>query len=240
MYEERVYRKLFKGMNLEFYQVLVGETDLSIGSGRVLYDEALKWVIKFRQQLETYIRAYPLFQTSLEPIDAERDAPEIVKKMCAAAQKAEVGPMAAVAGAISEMVGMELLKLSEEVIIENGGDLFIKTCVPRKVGIYAGNSPLSEKVALEIAPDETPIGICTSSGTVGHSLSFGKADAAVIVSRDTFLADAVATATGNRVKNGGDIEKGIEFAASINGVVGVVIIVGDKIGAWGDIKLVGV
>jgi ApbE superfamily uncharacterized protein (UPF0280 family) len=145
--------------------------------------------------------------------------------------------MAAVAGAVSELVGFELLNYSDEIIVENGGDIFIKTNSKRKVGIYAGKSPLSEKIAIEIAPERTPIGICTSSGTVGHSLSFGKADAAVILAKDTFLCDAVATATGNRVKASGDIESAIEFAAGIDGVEGVLVIVGDKIGAWGDISL---
>jgi ApbE superfamily uncharacterized protein (UPF0280 family) len=147
--------------------------------------------------------------------------------------------MAAVAGAIAEMVGMELLQYSDEVIVENGGDIFIKTNVPRKVGIYAGNSPLSGKIAIKIYPEETPAGICTSSGTVGHSLSFGKADAVVVVSRDAFLADAVATAVGNRVKNPSGIKDAVDFAAGIDSVEGVLVIIGDKLGAWGKIELVG-
>jgi ApbE superfamily uncharacterized protein (UPF0280 family) len=157
--------------------------------------------------------------------------------MCEAAQKASVGPMAAVAGAIAEMTGYELLKYSDEVIVENGGDIFIKTGTARKIGIYAGNSPLSEKLALRILPEQTPAGVCTSSGTVGHSLSFGKADAVVIISRDTFLADAVATSTGNKVKTTDDIEYALNYASKIAGILGTVIIIGDKIGAWGDIEL---
>lgn len=237
MYEERIYRDLFKGVNLKFFDVCIEQTDLMIGATKELYSEALLLVKKYRSSLETYIKQHPEFLTSLEPIEAANNAPCIVKRMCDAAFIAGVGPMAAVAGAVSELIGIELLSFSEEIIVENGGDIFIKTNSKRKVGIYAGNSPLNEKIALEIAPEKTPLGICTSSGKVGHSLSFGKADAAVILAKDTFLSDAVATATGNRVKTAQDIESAIKFAADIKGVEGVLVIVGDKIGAWGDINL---
>ena len=125
---------------------------------------------------------------------------------------------------------MDLLKYSNEVIVENGGDIYLKTKEHRKIGVFAGKSPFSEKICLEIAPEDTPLGVCTSSGTVGHSLSLGKADAAVILADDAFLADAVATATGNRVKTWEDIDAAIEFASGIEGVKGVLIIIGDKMG----------
>ncbi|HOJ09332.1 MAG TPA: UPF0280 family protein [Clostridiales bacterium] len=196
-------------------------------------------VRKYRQYIEDYIRIHPEFLTSLEPIIPKSGAAIIVNRMCEAAMKAGVGPMAAVAGAIGQMVGQELLKYYEEVIIENGGDIFIKTNSVRKVGVYAGKSPLSEKIAIKIQPHHTPAGVCTSSGTVGHSLSFGKADAAVIISRDAFLADAAATAVCNRVKCPADIEKALKFASEIEGVDGALIIIDDKMGAWGDIEITG-
>lgn len=238
MYEERLYRRLFKGGNLEFFNVCVLETDLAIGAVRNLHDEALGIVRMYREQLQAYIRHYPQFLSSLEPVEAQPDAPEIVRRMCRAAEKAGVGPMAAVSGAMSECVGLELLKYSAEVIVENGGDIFIKTDSTRRIGVYAGESPFSGKLAVEIAAGKTPMGICTSAGTVGHSLSFGKADAAMILSRDTFLSDAVATATGNIVKTAEDIEKALEFALCIDGVEGALVIIGNKIGAKGDVKLV--
>lgn len=238
MYEERIYRNLFKGINLTFFDVTVFETDLRIGAGKNLYSKALELVNFHRAALEEYIRLHPGFMTSLAPVEPVGNPPGIIKRMCDAAKKAGVGPMAAVAGAVSELVGVGLLEYTSEVIVENGGDIYIKTDVPRKIGIYAGASVLSEKIALEIMPAKTPAGICTSSGTVGHSLSFGKADAAVIISMDTFLADAVATATGNIVKSADDIERALEFASGIEGVDGALIIVGDKMGAWGSVKLV--
>lgn len=237
-YQKRFYRDWFKSINLAFFDICEGETDLRIGASRNLYNEALNSVRKYRKQLEEYIKENPRFLKSLQPIEIEGYVPVIIRRMVEASAKANVGPMAAVAGAIGEMVGMELLQYSDEVMVENGGDLFIKTNVPRKVGIYAGDSLLSGIFALKIYPEDTPVGICTSSGTVGHSLSFGKADAAVVVSRDTFLADAVATAVCNRVKNPSDIQDAIEFAAGIDGVEGVLIIIEDRLGAQGRIELV--
>ena len=238
MYEPRTYRNLFKGENLRFFDVGILETDLRIGACRDLKKEAFESVRKYRGEIEAYIRLHPEFLTSLEPLEAQPDVQPIILHMCEAAKKAGVGPMAAVAGAVAEMVGIELLRYTDEVIVENGGDIFIKTRKVRKVGVYAGRSPLSEKLALEILPEQTPLGICTSSGTVGHSLSFGKADAVVILAEDTFLADAAATATCNMVKTLDDIEKALDFASGIGGVQGALVVLDDKIGAWGAVKLV--
>lgn len=157
--------------------------------------------------------------------------------MLEAGRKANVGPMAAVAGAIAEYVGKELLEFSPEIIVENGGDIFLKVLRKRIVGIYAGDSPLTGKVGLEINPQETPLGVCTSSGTVGHSLSFGKADAVVVIATSATLADAAATAICNRVSQPEDIHSAIEFGKQISSLKGIVIIIGGDVGAWGDVKL---
>jgi ApbE superfamily uncharacterized protein (UPF0280 family) len=145
--------------------------------------------------------------------------------------------MASVAGAIAELVGTGLLAFSPEIIVENGGDIYLKSLKKRLIGIYAGKSPLTGKIGLEINEADTPLGICTSSGTVGHSLSYGKADAVMVLSKSTTLADAAATAIGNLIVQPGDIPSGIEFAKGIDGLKGVIIIKDDKIGLWGDIKI---
>ena len=162
----------------------------------------------------------------------------IVKEMADAARIAGVGPMAAVAGAVAESVGKVLLKYSDEVIVENGGDIFIKSSKVRRIGIYAGDSPFTGKIAIEIQPEETPLGICTSSKTVGPSLSLGTADAAIVMAPSTALADAVATAIGNSVKSAEDINQVIEDSVKYKGVTGVIVIKGDKIGIKGNVKLV--
>jgi ApbE superfamily uncharacterized protein (UPF0280 family) len=176
--------------------------------------------------------------TSLNPVPVEENDPDIVKMMASAASLAGVGPMAAVAGAIAELVGNELLAFSPEIIIENGGDIFLRSLKNRVVGIYAGESPLSGKIGIEIAPGDTPCGVCTSSGTVGHSLSFGRADAVTVISPSAALADAGGTATGNRVQTAGDIPEAIEFARQIPGITGVLIIMGKQMSAWGNVKMV--
>ena len=238
MYQPRTYRHWIKDDDLVSFNVTVKETDLYIGAASNLEAEALKAVIKHRRPLEAYIERHPLFLHSLGPCSVEEDAPAIVGVMAQAAQIAGVGPMAAVAGAIAEAVGKDLLACTPEVIVENGGDIFMKISRARLIGVYAGESPFTGKIALEISPEETPLGVCTSSGTVGHSLSFGAADAVIALSRSAALADAAATAIGNRVKNVGDIDVAIEQAQAIDGLVSVVIIKDDKIGMWGNVKLV--
>ena len=146
--------------------------------------------------------------------------------------------MAAVAGAFAEFVGRELLRISPEVIVENGGDIFLKTGKTRLVGVYAGESPYTGKIALKVEPADTPLGICTSSGTVGHSLSFGKADAVIVLSPSTSLADAAATAIGNIVQTADDVQKALDFARGVAGLLGVAVIINDKMGVWGKINLV--
>jgi hypothetical protein len=237
VYEPRVYRHWVKDKDLVSFNVVVKETDLYIRASSDLEPKALEMVTRYRDMLERYIEQHPLFLTSLEPIAVADNAPIIVARMAEAARKAGVGPMAAVAGAIAEFVGDELLALSPEVIIENGGDIYLKSLKKRLIGIYAGQSPLTGKIALEIKGEDTPLGICTSSGTVGHSLSFGKADAAIVLSKSATLADAAATAIGNIVIQPADIPRGVELARSIDGVTGVIIIKDDKMGLWGEVKI---
>lgn len=234
---DRFYRHKVKAKGLISFEVTVEETDLHISAAKNLKEKAEKAVSKYRRQIEDFIKSHPTFKTTFEPYSVSSSAPPVARRMAEAGQKAGVGPMAAVAGAIAEYVGKDLLKSSAEVIVENGGDIFIKTLEPRKMGIYAGKSALSEKVALTIYPDQTPLGVCTSSGTVGHSVSFGRADAVVILSKNTCLADAVATSVGNRVKTAQDIEDALSFAQTISEVEGAVVIVGDKIGMWGEVEI---
>ena len=239
MYEERNYRQWVSHDDLVAVRVVEEETDLLVSGDVDLSVAAMEAIAKYRKQIKGYILTDRKFQLALGPVEVRDDAPEIVKEMSRAARIAGVGPMASVAGAMAERVGQDLLSLSKQIIVENGGDIFIKTSSERLLGIYAGSSPLTGKLALRIEPDQTPLGICTSSGTVGHSLSFGKADAAIVLSKWTALADAAATAAGNLVKTEGDIQKAVEFARSIEGVEGVLVIIGAKIGAWGKIEIVG-
>lgn len=237
MYEPRTYRHWIKDKDLISFNLAVKETDLYIRASTNLKRKAYRLVSKYRETLEGYIEQHPSFLTSFQPIPVDEKAPQIVKSMAESAAKVGVGPMAAVAGAIAEFVGTELLAFSPEIIVENGGDIFLKSFKKRLIGIYAGKSPLTGKISLEINGIDTPLGICTSSGTVGHSVSFGKADAAIVLSRSAVLADAAATAIGNLVIQPDDITGAIEFARGIAGLLGVLIIKDDKIGLWGEVKI---
>jgi len=237
LYVPRTYRNWVNCKDLVSFNVIYKETDLSIRASSNLENKASRLVLKYRKSLEKYIERSPIFRSSLEPISAGGETPLIARAMIDASAKVGVGPMAAVTGAIAEFVGKELLAFSPEVIIENGGDIFLKSLKRRTVGIFAGSSPLTGKIGLEIEADETPIGICTSSGTVGHSLSFGKADAAITLAKSATFADAAATAIGNIVREPGDIDKAIEYAKSIRDLKGLVVIIGDKIGMWGNVKI---
>ena len=219
------------------YNVTVKETDLYIRTSSDLRDKALKCIYKYRGQIESYIALHPHFATSFKPVAVDANSPPIIKDMAESSEKFDVGPMAAVAGAIAQFAGEDLLEFSPEVIIENGGDIFISSKKDRIVAIYAGNSPLSEKYGVEINAADTPMGVCTSSGTVGHSFSFGKADAAVIIASSATLADAAATAIGNMVTTREDIDKALDYARSSSLLKGVIIIKDDSMGVWGNIRL---
>jgi hypothetical protein len=237
MYEERTYRNLVKTDDLVKFEVVVKETDLLVRADSNLSNETRESVLKYRHQLETYIATTPEFQRSLIPIKNDPYAPEIAREMIRVSQLAQVGPMAGVAGAMAEWVSKDLLKFSKEVIIENGGDIYLATARERTIGIYAGQSPLSLKIGIVIGPGESPLGVCTSSGTVGPSLSFGRADAVCILSKSAALADAAATAVGNIIQEKKDIQLGLERGREIGGILGTLIIVGEKMGVWGNVRL---
>lgn len=238
--QEFKYRKLINAKGLVRSAVIEKETDLLILAEKALTGPAHEILIKVRKEIEEYIAKNPKFVKTFRPYPASLFAPGIIRLMCWAAKRANVGPMAAVAGSIAETVGKSLIKHSKDVIVENGGDIFIKVSKPRRIGVYAGKSPFSEKIAIEISPNDTPLGICTSAGTVGHSVSFGTADAVLVTARSCALADAAATAIGNVVNSEDTIEEGLNIAKKIKGLHGVLIIKNEVMGAWGTLKIVSI
>ena len=235
--QPRTYRTRMGREGLVGFRVEVKETDLMVLAQRDLSAEARGLIIQERQQLEAYIRQHPDFLTTLAPYPPDPYAPPLGCDMLRAGAAAGVGPMAAVAGAIAARVGQALLAYTDEVIVENGGDIFMHLHRPATVSLYAGRSPLSNKVGLKIPAQPETWGVCTSSGTVGHSLSLGQADAACVVAADTALADACATALGNRVTGPADINEALEWLGGIPGLTGALVVVGEHLGAWGRIEL---
>ena len=237
-FTERTYRNKVLNHSLISYQVKVRETDLFISSDHDFRQAARQSVHRYRGYLESYIKIHPDFLTSLNPLKIDDLAPDIVRDMMKVSQVAGVGPMAAVAGALAEYVGRDLLKLTPNVIVENGGDIFLKSKDEISIGIFAGDSSLSDKLALKIRPEEMPMGICTSSATVGPSLSFGIADAVCVKSKSAAMADAAATMIGNLVKTKKDIKKAISCGSQIKDVLGILIIVENEMGLWGEMELI--
>jgi len=238
MYQERTYRNLINSPELIPYRVVVKETDLMVYSATKLINETKELVLEQRGYVEAFIKSYPDFARALIPWQLDVAGPGIIVNMVKAARKAGVGPMAAIAGAIAEQVGHGLLKLTDQVIIENGGDIFIKTNSSVTVGIYAGKSPLSLRIGIRLKSKSKPEAVCTSSGTVGHSLSLGKANAVCVVADSCSLADAAATSIGNLIDSPADIESAIKAGRRLEELSGIVIIVGEKIGMWGDLEVV--
>lgn len=236
-YFERWYRKYMQADGLVSFSVKVQESDLYIFAEKDLKEQAEARLIKERKNLEAYIRYDPRFLVSLTPIALSPFAPPICRRMGWAAQEAGVGPMAAVAGAINEAVAEELLPLTSELIIENGGDLLVASSQERVVAIYAGEeSPFSFQVGIKL-PGGKIWGVATSSGKVGPSLSFGRADAVVVVATSAALADAWATSLANRVRTRSDVASVLRLARRIASLQGVVVIFEDLLGVEGKIQL---
>lgn len=231
------YRVLVQNKGLVSFRVLMRQTDLMISCEKDLHDLAGNSVRTYREQLEQYISQNPFFTRALAPIPEDPQAPPIVKAMIKAAAVAGVGPMAGVAGAIAEFVGRDLMTESSEVIIENGGDLFICSQSKRDIVILAEKSSF-QCLTFSLKPTGQPRGVCTSSGILGHSLSFGRADAVTVIAPSAILADATATAICNTVKTSHDIKPAIDMGRSM-GADGVVILTREHMGAWGCPELKG-
>jgi len=237
-FQPRTYRNRVHKAGLLSFRVVVKETDLQIQADRDLGAYARERVLRHRDVLEKYLARHPEFATTLTPWQVNEPRPAIVEEMVRAGRRAGVGPMASVAGAIAARVGADLLTRSREVIVENGGDVFLQTSEPVTIGIYAGTAAFGSRLAILAGGGDTPLGVCTSSGTIGHSLSHGRADAACVIARSCALADAAATAIGNRVKRSADIQGAIQWGRGIEELLGILVVAGDKVGAWGEVELV--
>jgi len=234
-----LYRNRITATDLVRCRIVVKETDLLVLSRTDIGDLVRDIVLTERDRLERYLSANPAFRDSLWPLHVPDTAPTIVRSMASAGLVAGVGPMAAVAGAVCDAVAAGVGDGEADLLLENGGDLYIATTRERIVGIFAGDRGDGAAFGLRVAPDRTPIGMCTSSGRLGHSLSLGDAAAATVVSRSCALADAAATAVGNRVRGVHGVREGLAAARDIPGVLGAVVIRDGQLGAWGEVEIVG-
>lgn len=243
-YNERSYRKHFKTGRWNCFTLQYKETDVWIGVDKDSYLPEMpaycqELICRLRKEMDEYLLTDPCYRTALVPYEAKESAPEILKQMSAAARRTGIGPMSAVAGAVAFHI-VEALKREygiRECIVENGGDIYADIQEDMDVSVFAGASPLSEKVGLHIDAAEAPLGICTSSGTVGPSLSFGKADAVMIICKDALLADSYATRFTNLIQRAEDIPPVLEEIRTTQEILSALIIQGDKMGVIGKFEM---
>jgi ApbE superfamily uncharacterized protein (UPF0280 family) len=213
------------------------ETIVTIAADKKEHIEAAKEAIRIhRAALETYILSDSYFQLTLEPYECPKNAPEVVRRMVKAGNTMGIGPMSAVAGTISALAVEAMAEAGAKyAIVDNGGDIALINDRAVVVGIYAGQSPL-KNLGFIFEPRDSITGVCTSAGTVGPSISFGMADAAVVFSDDVSLADAAATALGNEVGIGKEaVETSFRAVKGIEGIKGALVIQGEYIGIWGQV-----
>ncbi|MCK4243510.1 UPF0280 family protein [Candidatus Bathyarchaeota archaeon] len=202
-------------------------------------ENAIDTVLRHRLELDRFIISNPMFLKALEPIDIDDDAPRVVKIMSAVADAVGVGPMAVVAGALADLALETMLTSKAEIaIVEDGGEIAASSKKEFNIGLYAGKTPLSKLIGFKINPLDCPIGVATSSATVGHALSFGKADSVTVFADTAALADGAATAICNAVK-GKDVEKsiqvGLKHAETLQTIRGTIITREDCIGTFGKL-----
>jgi hypothetical protein len=244
MIEARTYRNQFSSQRFRSFVVNYKDSDVWIGVDPASFNTSMEKLAfettkTLRHQLENYLLIDPEFGRTLIPYNAKPGAPEIVNILAAAGAKAGVGPMAAVAGAFSEGIGKTLLRAYQlnELVVENGGDIFLKLDKSLVLSVFAGTSVLSGKTGIEIPAQETPIGVCTSAGTVGPSLSFGKADAVMVACKSTAIADAFATAMANRIKTPADVQTIAEASEQFPEVLSLAAICQDKLGIRSNFEM---
>ena len=243
-YKERSYRSRFSNDERRWFCVKFLESDLWIGVDNGSYSASMEadtyaMLVELRRSMDAYLLMDPAYKTALVPYDAGLEAPDILKEMSKVSHKTGIGPMSAVAGAVALHVA-EFLKSQfgvKEVIVENGGDIYAEAHSDMDIAVFAGQSPLSEKIGLHIPSSAFPLGICTSSGTVGPSLSLGGADAVMIVCKDVLLADSYATAMANRIKTVDDLQPVIDRIQNNPDILGAIVVKDDRLAVCGHYEL---
>lgn len=222
----------------QLFQVVVEETDLWVTATCDLRADIATYVTLLRGQIKAWMAVDPAFRHSLVPVPVPDHAPDIVQRMAHATALVGVGPFAAVAGTMAQMVVEKFMHRSPDLIVENGGDIFIASRRERVVGLLP--DPTSgDIIGIAVRPEDCPMSLCSSSATIGHSLSLGVGDLAAVRARSGSLADAAATLFGNMLRTGNDVERVTRRAAELEhiGIEGVFAQCGGRIGLWGNMEL---
>jgi hypothetical protein len=186
--------------------------------------------------LERYIGRHPEFRTSLVPVVLLAEAPEAARRMAAASTLTGLGPMAAVAGTLAQLGAEAAIGAGcSEAIVENGGDIYIHSTSAVTIGLYAGDNAIAGKLAFRLQPHRLPLALCSSSSTMGHSLSLGRCELATVIAKEAALADAAVTLVCNLIKSERDLMPVLNDVGAIAGIEGIFAVYSGKVGMWGDL-----
>ena len=233
MINERIFEE---DLSLKRRHYQLNETIVTIIAEKNYYIEvAIEAIKKCRREIEQFIRNDNCFEITLKPYKCPNNAPEIIKRMCTSSEKFNIGPMSTVAGIIAEYALKAMISRgAKHAIVDNGGDIALFSNRTVKIGLYTGNR-YTGQFAFEISPQDKVLGICTSSGKIGHSFSFGNTDSVTIFSNDVAIADAAATAFGNLVNTADEIENASKILDNVKEIIGATIVIDNKIGFWGKV-----
>lgn len=237
---DRFYREAVSRRQGEVsFQAAVGESDLWVTARESLAGPIADHLHEIRGQIQSFAVMHPEFLKSLVPVSVPAAAPAIVRAMADAGQACGVGPMAAVAGAVAQSVADCFVGKSPDILVENGGDLFLHSTRERTVALLA-EPESGANIGLSIAADEFPLALCSSSGKVGHSISLGRGDLVTVRAAFGALADAAATALANLIEQDRDVGRVVEQAKAWEpqGIQGVFAQSGKKIAVWGKMELI--
>ncbi|NCC63126.1 MAG: UPF0280 family protein [Spirochaetia bacterium] len=242
MFQNRTYRYSMGSCRFSSFSLAIAESDVWIGfQGDAECDAIRKETASFIRRLRSQILAYEdkAFLSSLVPLSPKKDVSEFLRGMFDAGKKAQVGPMASVAGSVAQEVGRHLKQVFSlsEIVVENGGDLYIDVLKPLSVKLFAPTSRFSGNISLIVDPQFCPLGLCTSSATFGHSMSFGKADAVMVACSDAALSDAYATAFCNKVQKKEDVQRVCEELVSKSEVLSSIIVLDDTLAVGGRLEV---
>lgn len=234
MYQERFYRQQVSSKYK--LEVCFLQSDILICSDKeidkAIADQALK---NYYRQIEACIEKNPAFRTSLIPLNEDIESPAIVRDMLSASKLSGIGPFSAVAGAVAQHLGQGLLKFCSEIMVENGGDIFLKINDDKILSVYSGSKP--ESITLKIRKRAHAFGIASSSASIGPSLNFGNAEVLTVIAKDAIIADTFATAFSNKIKKPADVDKVLKEAKKLDFIEAMVIVFGGKAFLQGDIEL---
>lgn len=216
-------------------KVEIGETAATIAAERRYIADAVAAIRSERGHIERKVRQDRFFLTTFEPYEACADDPPVVKRMCDATAKAGVGPMASVAGAVAaEAVEAMVRAGCAHCWVDNGGDIALKLDKAITLEVFS-DLDSGKAFGFDLSPTQKPMGICSSSGRLGHSISFGNSDVVVAIAEDAVLADALATAIGNRVVDRESLKTCFDPFKSIPGIIGSLAVLDGEVAVFGKV-----